>query len=425
MKPSKFNLIIPNFPNPKEYLCFNTLSRSMVILDQENIKFLKMEEISENNEITVNLNKLGFLIDNYVDEKRILKYQFDKLKYGNSVLNVTILTTYDCNFSCVYCVEEGVKKRIYLDDKTTAKLINWIKDKIKEKNPKLVNLTFYGGEPLLNTKPIKFISKEIKQYAEKSRIKFRFGIITNGSLLKSELVDELLPLGLKGIKITIDGIKEIHDKKRPFKSGKGSFDIIMRNIINSIEKVPIYLETNVDKETIDKIPLLLDYLEKINLKDKLAELEVKPIMEQIKTKSCQHFDIWPKIFNILKEIRRKGFKTRQGLRMEFCKMINSESDVFIDPLGDIYKCPAVVGKKEFKVGNIYEGFNYEYIKIMTEDIWKKCYPCPYLPICGGGCRYNAYLKTGNFFGIACEKQYWKNIFPEIIKLEYERLVKKA
>ena len=428
MYPSRFNIIIPDYPEPKKYLCFNTLTQSMVVLDKDIVEILKRKKIpSDKIRIINNLCKLGILAEDHVDEERVLKYLFDRIKYDNSIFHITVLTTYDCNFSCIYCVEEGVKGPTYMSSKTSTRVVDWIKDKAKERGPKTINITFYGGEPLLHVSPIEFISRGIKKWTEENGIGFSFGIITNGSLLRPKLIERLIPLGLKGAKITIDGIREVHDKRRPFKGGKGSFDIIIKNVIEAVDRIAIHLGGNVDEESIHKIPLFLDYLEEIGLKEKLAEVDFKPIMGQIGTArgacyttSLSDSNIFIELFNIKKELIKRGFKTRRGFGIEFCKMVNNELDVSIDPIGNIYKCPAMVGRDETLVGNIYEEeFDYRFIEMMTEDVWKKCIHCPYVPLCGGGCRYAAYLKTGDFYGIACEKRYFETILPEIIKLEYK------
>jgi len=55
-------------------------------------------------------------------------------------------------------------------------------------------------------------------------------IITNGLLLTPDVVDRLLPYGLNGIKITLDGDKDAHNRMRPLRGGQGTFDRIVDNI---------------------------------------------------------------------------------------------------------------------------------------------------------------------------------------------------
>ena len=52
-------------------------------------------------------------------------------------------------------------------------------------------------------------------------------IITNGLLLTPEVVDRLLPFGLNGVKITLDGDRDTHNRMRPLRGGQGTFDKII------------------------------------------------------------------------------------------------------------------------------------------------------------------------------------------------------
>ena len=63
-------------------------------------------------------------------------------------------------------------------------------------------------------------------------------IITNGLLLTPEVVDRLLPFGLNGIKITLDGDRDTHNRMRPLRGGQGTFDRIVENIRRVAGRVP-------------------------------------------------------------------------------------------------------------------------------------------------------------------------------------------
>ena len=51
------------------------------------------------------------------------------------------------------------------------------------------------------------------------------------------------------LQITIDGIEEIHDKRRPLQNGKGTYKRIMDNLTNlKDELIPVSLRINTDRE---------------------------------------------------------------------------------------------------------------------------------------------------------------------------------
>ncbi|MBW1679516.1 MAG: putative geopeptide radical SAM maturase, partial [Deltaproteobacteria bacterium] len=92
--------------------------------------------------------------------------------------------------------------------------------------------------------------------------------------------EELVPLGLEGVKITLDGPAEIHNRYRPFKSGAGSFDTIIRNIKDTWDLVKIGLGGNFESNTYEKFPRLLDYLIKEGLTpEKIAMVKFDPVMK--------------------------------------------------------------------------------------------------------------------------------------------------
>ena len=64
-------------------------------------------------------------------------------------------------------------------------------------------------------------------------------MITNGLLLTEEVVDRLLPYGLVGVKITLDGDRDTHNRMRPLRGRQGTFDRIVENMRQVAPKVPL------------------------------------------------------------------------------------------------------------------------------------------------------------------------------------------
>ena len=100
-----------------------------------------------------------------------------------------------------------------------------------------------------------------------------------------------------------------------------------------------------------------------------------------------------------------------------------DSMLVIDPSGDIYKCEAFVGRPQFCIGNVRANrFNHRYAEFITMKPWQaqECLECPYVPMCGGGCRYIAQLKHSDYTKPACDREYYEKIFPQLLKMDYER-----
>jgi len=442
---SRFNIWVNDYPNRGEHLLFNTRTQALIKVDKELKEALDKLPLSllatRYSLLQKNLNSLkdnGIIVEDEKEEEERLNDFFRQLKYESSTLpfEVTILTTYSCNFRCVYCFEESVKESVFLDKDTSDSIIKWIIDRAEESGFKRIFLVYYGGEPLLNIRPIYEISWYIKDWAGKRGVDFGFGIITNGSLINPGLIDKFLTVGLKELRITIDGDRAAHNKKRPFSDGSPTFDLIIKNIKGVLAKVDIGLAGNFDRENFESIPGLLDYLDREGILHKLSKIDFSPIGPRLGPKdnpgavelgNCLSFlgkdGLFNEVIAVKKELMKRGVNVRSGLAINACSLIMREGGVTIDPQGDIYKCNSLVGYREFSIGNVKdEGFNERAEDFLNIDAWNKCpKDCPYIPMCQGGCRFFSYLENNNFSGLSCKREYLDRISPELIKLEYQRL----
>ncbi len=432
MRGSKFNIFIPSFPDEGQFLVFNTFTDSRVVINGELKKAiekadgnapLKSDEIDYLNQ----LRELGIMVDDEVDEDQELRYWYHKFKYDPSSLIVTILTTYACNLRCTYCFQEGLHSPAFIDQGASRKVIRWISGKVHNLFPRTVEIVFYGGEPFLNPKAIRLISQGMSEITKPMGIQLNISIITNGVLINGELVDFLLPLGLKEIKVTLDGDREAHDAKRPHQNGAGTFDTILRNLLKLKGKVPISIGGNFDDSNKQSIPRLLDILGEQGFNGNLRRIGFKPIFSSLESAkrpggsltTCAFSDInVDDMLWLRRETEKRGFPCQGGIALGPCEAAR-EHAYTIDPLGRIYKCPGSAGMDEFVIGNINDDqLNYRNTQFMTFDPCEICSGCSYIPLCGGGCRMGAYIKKGDFQDIACEKKYFDKATPEIVKYEY-------
>ena len=450
MKLSRYTLFVDDYPEKGDSIAYHTRTQAMVKLNQEMRQVLERDTgygirdtglDAQTQENLKALNEMGIVVRDEEEEKEKLEDFFRQIKYGPNTVafEVTILTAYKCNFRCVYCFEESVKQDIFLDKQTSESIINWLINRAERRGYKSIFIVFYGGEPLLNTEPIDYISRKMKEWADANGCRFNFAIITNGSLINPKLVDRWQRAGLDCVRVSLDGDREAHNKKRPFMNGSGSFDVIIRNIKSIIDKVKVGIAGNFDTENLESIPRLLDYLEQEGLLDKLDRIGFSPITPRlgpqdnparIELSNCLSFFAKDGMFEatlwLRREFMRRGIKIQPGMAINICPLIMEDGGVAVDPKGEIYKCNSFLGYEQFSVGNVNNGeFNQRQKEFLEVDAWRKCPPdCPYVPMCQGGCRFFSYLENKNFTDICCKRDYFDHICPELIKLDYEREIKK-
>lgn len=129
-----------------------------------------------------------------------------------------------CNLACTYCFEENKTSTRFMPLQIGRQSI----DRLLEIRDSRKILYFFGGEPFLSWK----VMRSLIFYArtlEPSTGKLGMSVTTNGTIIPNGAYDTLRDNEV-GLLVSVDPGKEIHDKNRIFRTGAGSFDIVMRNI---------------------------------------------------------------------------------------------------------------------------------------------------------------------------------------------------
>src|SRR6266536_1986139 len=146
----------------------------------------------------------GFLVENRDADRRALDRYLDEVKSDTSELNITLLTTLQCNFACEYCFQgdhgDYNKHAERMSLETALRVGDWIERELDRVRPEKLVLTFFGGEPLLNLPVMYELAGRMWHATQARDIPIFVNIITNGLLLTPDVVDRMLPYGLNGIK---------------------------------------------------------------------------------------------------------------------------------------------------------------------------------------------------------------------------------
>jgi uncharacterized protein len=266
-------------------------------------------------------------------------------------------------------------------------------------------------------------------------------IITNGLLLTPEVVERLEPFGLGGIKITLDGDRDAHNRMRPMRGGQGTFDRIVENIRRVADRVRISIGGNFDESSVDSYPALLKFLSEQDFADKLAKVNFKPVIRtdvqrlpkgvlpltpvngdgrplggtcmtaagegKLGGSVCDSCGFAEEKMSFLREeTKRHGFPTPDGVHTGPCH-IHMQHAHTIGPDGSLYACPGFTGDLGQSTGHIDDRRDTLREKNRERfdhlNPWKECGDCAFIPVCAGGCLVASHTQLGDMNLPTCFK----------------------
>ena len=221
---SKYNILSKS--KKFGYLLYNTMSQVFLQIDDSQIQ--GWLELKDNPDSYKDYKFADFLISSRIIVKRqeddLNIYLSDVLKNKNNSADVslTILPTRGCNFGCIYCYERE-RPMVTMNEDTEVAIIRFVQS---NKQIKRLNVTWYGGEPLINFGSIERLSRAFLALG----IEYDAKIVTNGYLLTKEKADLFAELAINDVQITFDGPESVHNERRPLLGGQPTYRAIMENL---------------------------------------------------------------------------------------------------------------------------------------------------------------------------------------------------
>lgn len=303
-------------------------------------------------------------------------------------------------------------------------------DFLIENSGNRVNLEvdFFGGEPLMNWEVVKKLVEYGRSKEKEYNKKFRFTLTTNGVLLNDEIM-EFANKEMANVVLSLDGRKEINDKMRPFRNGKGSYDLIVPKFQKFAEQreeagLAYYVRGTFTRDNLDFSEDILHYADL-----GFHQMSIEPVVGQPDEPYAIREEDLPKIMEEYDRLAVELLKRKkEGRGVNFFHfMIDLEQGpcvakrlsgcgsgteyLAVTPWGDFYPCHQFVGNEKFLMGNVDEGI----IRTDIQDEFKlcnvyakpKCRECFARYYCSGGCAANAFQFHGNIndaYDLGCEMQ---------------------
>lgn len=421
----------------EQYL-FNSLSGAFGKLRDKYLDILKgcnmsfdnfPDKLYDDKEFFETMKDGGFIVHNELDELEYIKANHYLSRFGNKKsFGITIAPTLACNFRCTYCFEKNNKypPDSCLNDEVANKIIELVEEKTSEGG--MLQVNWYGGEPLLELDRIKEMQNKFNIIAKKKNAKIGAGIITNGYLLTKDVINQLLSVGITMAQVTLDGSEKVHNKRRPLIDGRGSYKKIIDNLTSVSDHFLISLRVNVDKDNVKNMEEFLNDLSILNINNK-KNISIYFSMVRETENSCKYIssscysvsNYSDYESNLYKLAMDKGF-TLSKLPRPFisnCGAI-AENAIVVEPDGGLQKCWNVIGQKDKRVGHLLEDnetYRANRLKWLAWDGFndKLCETCKVLPLCMGGCPYLKLYDIGSEYSCDPINYNLKNILELIVR----------
>ena len=334
---------------------------------------------------------------------------------------------HDCNLACRYCfAEEGEYhgRRALMSFEVGKQALDFLI--ANSGNRRNLEVDFFGGEPLMNWQVVKDLVKYGREQEKKHGKNFRFTLTTNGVLLDDEVM-EFCDREMANVVLSIDGRKEVHDFMRPFRKGKGSYDLIVpkfRKFAESRNQDRYYVRGTFTRHNLD---FAKDVLHLADLGFK--QISVEPVVALPEEEYALREEDIPQICEEYDRLAAEMIKRhREGKEFNFFHFMidltggpcvykrlsgcgSGTEYLAVTPWGDFYPCHQFVGEEAFLMGNVFDGLKaselQEEFKGCNVYAKEKCRNCFAKFYCSGGCAANAYKFHGSIndaYDVGCELQ---------------------
>lgn len=373
------------------------------------------EEIGECFDDVLELVRAGklFTDDVYRDKA------FD-LKQRSTVIKALCLhVAHTCNLNCEYCFAsqgnfQGTSGLMSFEVGKRA-LDFLVENSGFRRN---LEVDFFGGEPLMNFEVCKQLVAYARSIEKEKKKNFRFTLTTNGVGVTDEVI-EWANRECHNVVLSLDGRKEVNDRFRVDRQGRGSYDVIVPKFQKFVKERGgrgYYMRGTYTHFNTDFTNDLFHMADDLGF----TELSMEPVVTSPDSPSALREEDKETLYEqyeiLAKDMLRRE---KEGKPITFYHYMldlahgpciykrisgcgSGTEYLAVTPWGDLYPCHQFVNDPAYKLGDIWNGIqNTElrdrfklcnvYARPECEDCWAKLY-------CSGGCAANALHASGDILG---------------------------
>jgi radical SAM protein with 4Fe4S-binding SPASM domain len=321
-----------------------------------------------------------------------------------------------CNLRCIHC--ESASGQAAADELSTAEALD-LAERLAEIGCREVLLT--GGEPLVRPDWAVIAERLV-------RLGISVGIVSNGLRLSPHVIEQMVNLGVRGVSLSLDGSRAVHDRIRlPAHGSASSYDAVVAAIVRAVASpLKTAVITQVHRGNLDDLERMYEQLVRLGVEVWQVQLcmplgRLLEYRERYLIDPEQIADLEGRLAALIRVGRIRiavadniGYYGRQepvlrgavaGGEAFWTGCVAGCQVIAIRPNGDVKGCPS--HPREFVVGNIRqtplatiwgEAERFAYNTCWDERLLEgQCKACPYRRLCRAGCTTMAYAVTGTIY----------------------------
>lgn len=420
MKQSKYNCILQDNTG---MVIYNAATDQLVALTPQLANIFNEgkaapEKIkAQHAELYDHLLQKGIFVCDDADETEAYIRKREEYERSSGEYTITINPTLACNMSCWYCYESHKNMPAMSADVKQSVLL--LIDKLLADNKlKKLNLSFFGGEPLLYfDKVVVDIINHAKMQCKAFDAKLSIHFTTNAYLLTDNVLKQLEGLDVS-FQITIDGGKQVHDSVRKTKGGEPTYARIVEHIHQTLSHgFPVGVRFNYTAKSIPSfIDVVKDFSHLQQEQKQLVNFTFQRVWQDNEGDADQ---VGQQVEHIERAFEQAGLfvNNAKSYIVPYC-YADGVNTAVVNYNGDLFKCTARDFAPKSKEGTLAADGTLRWNERLRKRMSIRhgsdtCLLCRIYPICHGGC---SQMKLEASDGISsCPKGYDDDKIQEIME----------
>lgn len=317
--------------------------------------------------------------------------------------------TLACNLHCSHCGSRAGKRRP--NELETDEALEVV-DQLARLGTR--ELSIIGGEA--------YLRKDWTQIVERATGHGIFCAMQTGArALTEKRLEAGIKAGLKGLGVSLDGLREHHDRVRGV---QGSWDFALLTLERAkAAGLRTGANTQIGPDTIAQMPELLRELIRVGIGQWQVQLTVAMgnavDNPELILQPYQLLDVMPALADLYQEARRHGvlmipgnnigyfgpyehlWRTGTSDRGHWTGCVAGQTAIGLESDGTVKGCPSLATNgyaggniRDLGIEAIWEGNRERGTLQPSKEMWGFCGSCYYADVCGGGCTWTAHSLLG-------------------------------